>query len=1298
MTGDAGVFGERLRACRAAAGLSQEGLAGRSGVSVRAIRDMERGRTRWPNYESVRRLADALGLAGQEREGFLELARRPVAGPAPAPVPVTIPYRGLSAFGEQDAGLFFGREDAAGRVLELMSAALGGAGLVVVSGVSGAGKSSLLRAGVLPRLRQAGLAAAPEAAAWPALVFTPGHSPLTELAVRIAPLARADAAALRGQLTADPAGFAVTARQAALAAADAGPGFPAGTSHPASRSRLGALADGGQRRVVLVVDQCEQLFTACQDPDERLAFITALCAAAGDGAGQRPAAAVVLVTRADFEARLADFAQLTAAVRDRYLLTAMTGRQLRLAITGPAIAVGSAVEDDLVQVLLEEAFAPARGATAGAGGLPLLSHVLDQAWRTRTGTAVTLGDYERTGGIEGAVAASAQRAYQALTPAQQEVARQVFTRLTAAGADGTDTAVSAARADLTGGGGTRARDVEAVLEHFAAERLLTLDAATVAISHEVLLTAWPLLRDDWLADARGDRVTRTRLHATAAEWARAARDPAYLYTGTRLDAAAAAAARISADPRQIPFSPAARDFLAASRHASRRRARTRQQLTAVLLALIAALTTVSVTAVRADRTASAQRDIAASQRDTAVSDLLVSQSQAQDGTDPAFARKEALAAWALDPSPQARYAMIQAAANPQAATIFPGSGSVAFSPDGKTLATVDSKGARLWDVDTGRQVAVPSAEPGSGQPSSLAFSPDSKTIAVSNATGVQLWNAGTGRQAGKPFAANKTSFMVFSPDGKTLATTNGQGVQLWDLATGQQIGATLTYHDASITSMTFSPNGRILASWGKGTVLLVDVATGRQINEPFSNGGGLSAAFSPNGHTLAIGDGDGARLWNLAAGRQLGPVAGAGTGDAQAVAFSPDGAMLATGGNQGVQFWDLATGSQIGPTLTSNDGPVESLAFSPDGKALAAGTEDNTLLWKLTTAAFRQFRPPKSVPLWWSSASVVFSPDGNTLAVLDYPHVRLAGTATLWDVAASHQISKPVAITSGSPEAFVPHSSPQTLVTGIWPDGLRFWNATTGQLISSRLLAADSTLLAISPDGTMAATVSHNDHSVQVWNLATGNQTANLTKHNGLINAHSALFSPDGKTLATSSGGSVQLWNLTTGSLTATLTPRAGIYSSSSMAFSPDGKILATASDHGVQLWDLATRSPTGRLPTTIASGPVTSMAFSPDGKTLATTSGQGVQLWDLATGGQIGATLTDGSDGPIKSLAFSPDGKILATTSLSRTELWDVGYLTDTPLQLCSQAGGSFTPAEWATHLPPGTPYRNACPASANG
>src|SRR6516164_6071375 len=278
-----------------------------------------------------------------------------------------------------------------------MSRLLAGAGLLVVSGASGAGKSSLLRAGVLPRIRAGGLAAAPEAAWWPCVVFTPTRAPLDELALRVAPLAGADAAAVRRGLAADPDGFALTARQAALA----GPPRPAvePDGHPAQQDQR------RPGRLLLVVDQFEELFTQGADEGERRAFITALHAAAtaGHGPDQAPAALVVLGMRADFEARCADYPQLAGPVQDRYLVTAMTGRQLRMAITEPAKKADSGVDDDLVEVLLAEV-RTGRPGTSGAGMLPLLSHALDQAWRSRTGQAVTLADYERTGGIEGEVA------------------------------------------------------------------------------------------------------------------------------------------------------------------------------------------------------------------------------------------------------------------------------------------------------------------------------------------------------------------------------------------------------------------------------------------------------------------------------------------------------------------------------------------------------------------------------------------------------------------------------------------------------------------------------------------------------------------------------------------------------------------------------------------------------------------------------------------------------------------------------------------------------------------------------
>src|SRR6516165_11822417 len=415
-------FAGLLRRLRAGAKLTQEELAAAAGVSLRSVSNLERGINRTAHKDTAVLLARALGLTGQAEELFVAAARGTVpaadvlaaaegAGRGPGPVGGS-PYRGLAAFGERDAALFFGREAATVQVLERMSRHLAGAGLLVVSGASGAGKSSLLRAGVLPRLRAEGLAAAPGAAAWPCVVFTPTRAPLDELALRVAPLAGADAAAVRRGVGADPGGFALTARQAALAGS-LGPGEqPDGRS--AQPDRL------PPRRLLLVVDQFEELFTQCPDEAQRRAFITALHAAAtaGHRPDQAPAAMVVLGMRADFEARSADYLQLAGPVQDRYLVTAMTGRQLRMAITEPAKKAGSKVDDDLADVLLAE-MRNGQPGTFGAGALPLLSHALDQTWRSRTGPALTLADYERAGGIDGAVAASAQRAYDALTPAQQ---------------------------------------------------------------------------------------------------------------------------------------------------------------------------------------------------------------------------------------------------------------------------------------------------------------------------------------------------------------------------------------------------------------------------------------------------------------------------------------------------------------------------------------------------------------------------------------------------------------------------------------------------------------------------------------------------------------------------------------------------------------------------------------------------------------------------------------------------------------------------------------------------------------
>jgi hypothetical protein len=284
------------------------------------------------------------------------------------------PYRGLSAFEARDAAFFFGRDPAGDELLDLISQRMDSDGLVVVSGISGVGKSSLVRAGVLPRWTGEGLRAVPGSQAWPCLMFTPTGDPLGELARWIGTLAGLPAPAVRRELAASPEAFALLARQV-TAAVMAGSGRSAG-----ERPRATA-----EPRLLLVIDQFEQLFTQCPDEGQRRAFIAALRAAttSDPGSGRPAAALAVAVVRNDFEARCADYPELAAAVQERYLLTPMSERQLRLAITEPARKAGSSVEQALVDELLEKVV---------RGGTMLASGSLDgTVWRWNPVTGKTIG-------------------------------------------------------------------------------------------------------------------------------------------------------------------------------------------------------------------------------------------------------------------------------------------------------------------------------------------------------------------------------------------------------------------------------------------------------------------------------------------------------------------------------------------------------------------------------------------------------------------------------------------------------------------------------------------------------------------------------------------------------------------------------------------------------------------------------------------------------------------------------------------------------------------------------------------
>jgi WD40 repeat protein len=1046
---------------------------------------------------------------------------------------------------------------------------------------------------------------------------------------------------------------------------------------------------------LLVIDQFEEAFTLCRDEEERREFIERLLDAAERGTP------VLVALRADFYGHCATYPRLAAAFKHRQeLVGPMSEEELRRAIEGPAQHAGLVLEPGLVEAVL-------RDVVGEPGALPLLSHSLLETWKRRSGRMLTLIGYLQAGGVQGAIAKTAETVYrEALSPEQQALARNIFLRLTELGEGTEDTRRRVKIAELTPRR-EQLQDVEEVLRTLADTRLVVIGEGTVEVAHEALIRHWPTLRA-WLDEDREGRLVHRRLTEAAQEWDATGRDPALLYRGTRLAVASDWAGAHDSELNELE-----REFVRASGDAELREIESTRRRNRRLRILLAGALVALAGAVVAGLLALDQRNAARDTALTADAQRLGAEALTEDRLDRALllaragveleetARTRSNLLGTLLRSPHAAIGLLRGTADAEVYT-------AAISPNGRVLAIGQAEGTvTTFDTSSRRKLGEYriGGGIGAGLVQTLAFSPDGGMLAVAGrpsftdiAVVLDLLDARTLRRRSRvelPPFPEPVDFVVASPafasGGRDVLVLEGfpdgaaKSVLLRvDTRTGDIQGTPLRVGGTALDILPTRDGRRVFVpSPLDDSTLEIDADSLRVLHR--YRVGGFTGALSPDGGALAVGSRDGrVRLLDLhsRAVRAFARGHGAGVLD---MAFTPDGRTLVSSDFEGeVIVWDVARG-EVREELASHRGPVWALAVSPDGRTLySAGNDGRVILWDLAgdRRLVRSFRLQREFEDAHTPRGLAVSPDGETLAL-----TARGGTVELLDTA-TFQRRRSVQAAQGFAPGLALSPDGRLLAVGGERGDVTLWDARTlapaGEL---KGLSGNIQAIAFSRDGESlaAAEVVAERPRLLVWNV----RRRSVTARADIRPVTSLAFSPDGRMIALAAlDGGTEIRDARNGELVRRL-PTEG--QSRSVAFSPDGRLLAVGQfDGDGQLYSTDTWAPLGRR-LEAHTQRITTVEFSPDGRTLATSSADGtVLLWDVETQEPLGSPLPVEPD-TFVSAVFSPDGSYIFAVS---TGLRGVRLATDPEVwkrHACLVAGRELTPREWKDALPE-RGYRAVC------